>query len=202
MKPYVIFEHDHWNIVQEWQAGRVKPICNRAEAMVLLSPLHRARFLSMHRVKPRSVHIVPSAIDPSPFWKAQNKEGTIWMGTFDPGKGIAEAAEWAGANGPVDFYGWGPTPPEEGPNVRLHGWVQYEDVPDTLAQYKRFLFLPAAPEAFGRTVAEAYLSGCELVCNENVGALSWGWETREEWVDGVGSAPARFWQIMEDVLWA
>jgi glycosyltransferase involved in cell wall biosynthesis len=199
--PYVIFEHDCWNILQEWQAGRVKGICNGAKAMVFLSPLHRDTFLAMHRVTPREVYLVPSAIDPEYFMGGQERDGTIWIGTFDLSKGIVEAVEWAAANGPVDFYGWGPEPPS-GPNVRCYGWVDYQDIPDTLAQYERFLFLPSWPEAFGRTVAEAYLSGCQLVCNENVGALSWGWETREEWVDGVGSAPARFWQIMEDVLWA
>ena len=44
------------------------------------------------------------------------------------------------------------------------------------------------------------MSGCELVCNDNVGALSWGWKTLADWQQGTGSAPTTFWEIVGEVL--
>jgi hypothetical protein len=71
------------------------------------------------------------------------------------------------------------------------------DVPALLARYETFLFLPEWAEPFGRTVAEAVLAGCRTVLTpERIGALSWGWQTRDEWRAGVAGAPARFWEII------
>ena len=73
-------------------------------------------------------------------------------------------------------------------------------VPGIMGKAARFLFLPKWKEAFGRTVAEAVLSGCELVCNDNIGALSYGWDGRREWAEMLAKAPADFWRIVTEVL--
>ncbi len=197
--PYIVYEHDHWNTVQKWQPGMIRSIIHKAEAVVFLSPMHRKTFCSKHDVMPHRAYAVPSPIDVTlwdPHWA---KWGTVWMGSFWPQKGIAAACEWAAENGWVRFYGSGPLTPQ-GPNVEVHGQVPYSDVPRILAMAKRFLFLPASEEPFGRVVAEAALSGCELICNDNVGALSWGWNTLQDWRKGIGSAPTTFWEIMAEVL--
>jgi hypothetical protein len=200
-KPYVMYEHDHWTNAPEWQVGRVKYICERAVGMVFLSPLHRRRFLEMWRVCPRRAECVPSAIDPALFYSnGADRNDTVWLGTFHNVKGIREAVAWAAQNGLVHFYGRGPHTPK-GKNVWVYDWLPYDAVPGMLARYERLLFLPQGAEAFGRTVAEAYLSGCELVCNDHVGALSWGWQTRQEWADNLDSAPTTFWRLMENWLW-
>lgn len=198
LKPYVVYQHDLWEVIYKWQHGAVKPIIEQAEAVVFLSPLHRAAFCAVHGVKPRHTFTVPSPIDADAFGPAGEKEGTVWIGDFVPHKGVKEAISWAATNGPVDFYGSGRLS-LAGENVQLHGRLRYEEVPSILAAAETFLFLPSQPEPFGRIVAEAYLSGCELVCNERVGALSWGWETRDEWVEALAEAPGRFWAIMQDV---
>lgn len=201
-RPYMIFEHDYWDVHQEWQSSWITPVCEEAEAMVFLSPLHRQSFLRVHGVSPKRTFVVPSAIDVEPFWDLGNRDdraGTVWLGEFQPHKGIVAACRWAAENEPVDFYGWGPFPPA-GPNVRIAGCLPYDRVPEVLASCEKFLFLPHWAEPFGRTVAEAVLSGCELVCNANVGALWWGFRTREEWAEGVRTAGAKFWEIFEELF--
>lgn len=202
-QPYVKVSHDHWDTPQAWQRDWIGPVMNRARAVIFLSPLHRESYLRQHpEVRPQKVYLVPSPIDPAPFEglsEGASRQGTCWLGEFQPHKGVEAACRWARENGTVDFYGWGPFPPC-GDNVRLMGQAAYADIPGTMARYEQFLFLPEGVEAFGRTVAEARLAGCVLVVNEKVGALSWGWETREEWARGVGGAAARFWEIVLGVL--
>ena len=196
---YIVYEHDHWDTPQEWQRDWIGPIMNAAEAVIFLSPLHASAFKARHQVTPRQEYLVPSVIDVTQFAPGPDPHGTIWLGEWHRHKGIGAACRWAAKNGPVDFYGWGPCPPQ-GRNITQCGPLAYEDVPATLARYERFLFLPEWTEPFGRTVAEAALSVREMVCNERVGALSWGWQTREEWVEGLQGAAHRFWDIIGE-LW-
>ena len=199
-KAYIIYAHDLWPTYdQPWQEPWLDSVIEGAEAIIFLSPLHRDAFLAQHNVKTPQVFIIPSPLDPDRFKPAGARAGTVWLGEFQPHKGMKAACRWAAAYGPVDFYGWGPHPPC-GPGVRNKGLLPREAVAETLARYETFLFLPSAIEPFARTVAEAALSGCELVCNENVGALSWGWQTRAEWARGVSEAPARFWEAVGEVL--
>ena len=199
--PYVKYEHDYWNCDhQPWQQGWIKPVMEGARAVVFMSPLHREAFTELHEVDLQTIHLVPSPVDPSRFAPAEQKAGTIWLGQFYSHKGVRDACRWAMQHQEeVTFYGRGPFLPA-GPYVRLGGHVSYQDVPEIMGKAARFLFLPKWKEAFGRTVAEAVLSGCELVCNENVGALSWGWEGRREWAENLARAPADFWRIITEVL--
>ena len=54
------------------------------------------------------------------------------------------------------------------------GTVPHDDLPEIYNRTKNFVHLPRWNEAFGRTVAEAALCGCNIIGNENVGALSYG----------------------------
>ena len=202
-KPYIKIEHDYWNCVQRWQRDWVLPVMNGARAVIFLSPLHRDVWLRRPGMRPQRVFLVPSPLEPEPWLaaarQAKERRGVIWLGEFQPHKGVVEACRWAARHEPVDVYGFGPLHPQ-GPGVHVRGYLAYKDVPATLARYKRFLFLPRWQEPFGRTVAEAVLAGCELICNANVGALSWGWKTREEWAAAVSEAPQLFWKIVRGVL--
>jgi len=200
-QPYVKVENDYWDTPQGWQKDWIGPVMNGAQAVIFLSPLHREAFLRQHPgCRPKKTYLVPSPMDPADFIAKVKKPGSVvWLGEWQPHKGIEAACRWAAENGQVTFFGWGPMRPS-GPNVNCLGRLPYEMVPDVLARYERFLFLPEWIEPFGRTVAEAVLSGCELVCNDRIGALSWGWETREEWAKGVGTAAERFWEVIGGIL--
>jgi len=198
-RPYVKFEHDYWDTPQRWQRQSVRDVMRNARAVVFLSPLHRQTFQRHWGITLDNAHLVPSAIDATPFYSAPERWGTCWLGVYRDHKGVREACAWAEEHGEVDFYGFGPETPS-GPNVCDRGSLEYARVPDVLARYERFLFLPRWHEPFGRTVAEALLSGCQVVGNDRIGCLSWDWQGVEHLRAAVTTAPVTFWEIIQRAL--
>jgi glycosyltransferase involved in cell wall biosynthesis len=72
--------------------------------------------------------------------------------------------------------------------------IPYESMPELLASYERFVFLPSVLEPFGRVVAEAWAAGCEIVTNDLVGAKWWITERPE----AIESAAEDFWRVVLD----
>jgi glycosyltransferase involved in cell wall biosynthesis len=107
------------------------------------------------------------------------------------GKGLVQAFEWAEQNEPVDFWGVPQEQVPPSPRINARGIVPPEYVPEILARYERFVFLPATVEPFGRAVVEAWAAGCELILNRNVGALHW-----LEHPAGLSTAAADFWRLV------
>lgn len=137
---------------------------------------------------------IPPAIDLGRFRSGANgrpRQGNVCIGRFAYGKGQVQLAEWAAANGRVDVYG---DAYPSGPWAVAMGAVPYHEVPATLRRYERFVFLPTSLEPFGRAVVEAWAAGCELVVNENVGALHW---IREE-PEALKTAGEDFWSVITD----
>ena len=121
---------------------------------------------------------IPPPVDLSRFFQAAEfsnvRAGAVCIGSWrNYGKAPHRAAEWAQGNGGIDFYGSGPFSPPGSQEV------PYEDMPDLLARYERFVFLPMVIEPFGRLVAEAWAAGCEIVTNGLVGAAYWIQENPE-----------------------
>jgi len=195
---YFKFEHDYWDCYG-WQRAIIPEILTGARGVVFLSPLHAETFLDKWNVKPRRLALVPSSIDITPFRMLPDyeREGVLWIGEMQPHKGVQHAAAWADhTRTRVDFYGMGPEKPC-GEYVQMYGQVAPEDVPALMARYSGFCFFPVWNEPFGRTVAEAVMAGCELhVTEEKIGALSWKWKYRGEWMAAVSDAPVLFWKTI------
>ena len=145
---------------------------------IFCSPLQRARM-------GLEGELVPPALDLERFRLTRNlnhRTGACCIGRMAYGKGMELLAEFPE---PIDVYSSVP--------VADMGTALYQgaaaDVPATLAQYERFVFLPTALEPFGRAVVEAWAAGLELVVNRNVGALYW----IENYPGALDSAAADFW---------
>lgn len=159
---------------------------------VFCSPLHYERFpwRNGSSVDPT---LIPPPVDLDRFRKAceasQGRSGAVsvaaWM---NPGKAPHLAAEWAAGNGGLDFYGGGPFAPDGSAPVG------YDQMPQVLARYRQFVFLPTAVEPFGRLVVEAHAAGCEIVTNRLVGARYW----LEEDPDKLETAADDFWRLVLD----
>lgn len=158
---------------------------------VFCSPLHFERFpwLNGHKV---DHHLIPPPVDLQRFRDAaersQGRAGAVsvsaWRGW---GKTPYLTQEWARKNGvKVDFFGAGQCAPEGSETVL------YSEMPDLLAGYETFVFLPTALEPFCRVVAEAHAAGCEIVTNRLVGALHW----LENDVHAIDRAPQTFWDLV------
>lgn len=169
-------------------------LVTNAAKLLLLSPLHLA---TVAWAGDRDVEFVPPPIDADAFSSnGQPRQGTVWIGTWTwGGKGIEVAAQWGSEHGGITFYGEGPLVPPKLPGVTIKPPVPYADVPALLARSERLVHLPTKPEPFARTVAEGYLAGCEVVTNENAGAVWWIRERPEDLTRGA----EMFWAQVEAV---
>lgn len=181
--------HDLW---RDGDAGLRAWLLKHADVVLLSSPLQHGA-LAWRIEAP--IAYVPSAVD-APALRAaaggaNGRAGAMWLGRLYDGKGIGQAGEWARAAGvEIDVYGFGALEGAVKPPLRYCGQVAAAEVPALMAQYERFVFLPDAVEPYGRAAAEAWLAGCELIVNHNVGALWW----IENEPEAVGDGAARFWR--------
>src|SRR5262245_16013014 len=138
-----------------------------------------------------SPHLIPPPLDLKRFYDAaaesKGRAGAVSIGSWrNYGKAPHKALEWAQGNGGIDFYGSGPFAPPNSVEVPYHM------MPQLLAGYQTFVFLPIVIEPFGRLVAEAWASGCELVVNGLVGARYW----IEERPEALETAAEDFWRVV------
>jgi len=135
--------------------------------------------------------LVPPALDLARFRQAAGlngrpRAGIVALGPWmNYGKHPRAVLEWANGNA-VDFYGSGPLAP---PGARE---VPYDDLPELLAHYEKFVHLPLVIEPFGRGVVEAWAAGCKVVTNSLVGARYW----IEHKPEGLETAAADFWKAV------
>jgi glycosyltransferase involved in cell wall biosynthesis len=118
-----------------------------------------------------------------------NRNGAVCVASWrNAGKGQRKAMEWGDANGGLDIFGGGHLAPPGSQEVG------YDRMPELLASYRTFVFLPTVIEPFGRLVAEAWAAGCEVVTNNLVGA-KWWIENKPE---ALGTAARDFWKAVLD----
>jgi hypothetical protein len=166
--------------VRAWLSIYAVPVC--------CSPM-QADFMDI-----RGADLIPPPVDLSRFEQAAassngNRKGSVSVGSWrNYGKAPHRVAEWGAQNGGVDFYGGGVFAPGESREI------PYESMPELLASYERFVFLPSVLEPFGRVVAEAWAAGCEIVTNDLVGAKWWITERPE----AIETAAEDFWRVVLD----
>lgn len=187
-KRFIRFEHDYL-FGHQTAAGSVY---GRAAANIFLSPLQREE---MERTIgwriPRVRYQLP------PFEEAFRRRGArpapgtvLWLGQVHEIKGVAQVVAYARKRTDLrfTFRGFGSPSDVEGlsrslarlPNCSFGGPLPHDQAADAYRAHEYFVHLPAWREPFGRTVAEAYLCGCKLIVNDNVGAFSYPWS----WEDG------------------
>jgi hypothetical protein len=177
----------YWNDVGSWvRPDRMEQLEKHATP-IFCSPL-QAEYMGH-----KDAVCIPPPVNLARFEQAAatvngNRQGVVSVGSWrNLGKAPHRVAEWAQREGvPVDFFGDGPF----APNVSRP--VPYMDMPALLASYQTFVFLPSVIEPFGRTVAEAWAAGCEIVTNGLVGARYW----IEEKPEAIETAAADFWEVL------
>jgi hypothetical protein len=159
---------------------------------VFTSPLHADRFPWFNGSRP-DFHLIPPPVDLKPFVEArersQGRAGAVsvapWRGW---GKNPYLTQQWAAQTGTrVDYFGGGQLAPPGSQQV------PYDQMPDLLARYRTFVYLPSAIEPFCRVAAEAYAAGCEVVVNNLVGARHY---LNEENIGLVDTSREAFWKLV------
>jgi glycosyltransferase involved in cell wall biosynthesis len=184
-KRVIRFHHD----LARDESPRLWDYLNENAEHIFTSPYHR----DLYGGYPDAA-LIPSAINLTDFRpnrqtrRHPNRKGMVTVGSWQaPSKGgdlVANAA--AQLDQEVDCYGPGAFPPL-GPYIAHRGPVDHSDLPAILWQYEEFIFLPVAPEPFGRCVAEAWAAGLEIVVNDLVGCRWW-----------IENKPEKLWTAAED----
>ena len=200
--PYIRFEHDYLDYFLD--KDEVKKMFGNSLANIFLSPLHLKQ--NQTYCKDNNNYYIPSPIDPKLFYKKSTpKSGVMWAGELGRHKGLDNVADWATKNKTgVDIYGWiGDesllTMVKEHSFLNYKGQLSHQEMRVKLREYESFIHLPVWYEPFGRAVMEAYLSGCKLITNNKVGAMSfdWDYDNYEEVKKNLESSPDLFWEIIK-----
>jgi len=182
------------------------PIFLEAKLLIWLSPLHRESWLwACPELEQKPYAIVPSPIDSSQFHDMKlPREGVVCVTSLFEFKGRGNVLHWAEEHPDqkITCVGGNPIPGEPlPPNCHEVGQVPPWRMNELYNEHKAFLHLPGTPQPFDRTVAEAYLAGCEIIGNKLIGALSYDWfRSREKVAEHCGSSSKLFWGKIEEVL--
>lgn len=212
-KPYVFFVHDYWPLCKlrlyypmldkcrvcypslDWRA-----IFEKSKLIVWLSPLHRESWLfTFSELEKHEYALVPSPVSPDDFYDMKlERKGAIAVHSGVDFKGKERFVEWCVEHPdvPVTLVGPGDNLP---PNVTRIEHVLYTKINELYNRHEYFVHLPMNPMPFDRTVAEAYLAGCKIIANKNVGALSWEqfYQSREHVERLLRASSAMFWDKIE-----
>jgi hypothetical protein len=138
-------------------------------------------------------HLIPPPVDMGRFADAAqrvngDRSGAVSVASWrNHDKAPYRVAEWALANDTsIDFYGGGQMAP---PGCQE---IPYDRMPDLLARYETFVYLPTVIEPFGRLIAEAWAAGCKIITNRLVGARYWV----EEHPEAIDTAADDFWRVV------
>lgn len=203
LKPVIKQIRDPWyagsSLLRRW-------LLQNAEILIFSSPVQVDHFEYQTDL---CYKLVPPPVDLEQFREAavppRERHGNIFVGRCDIFKGAHVAVDWAIHNSePLDLYGpqgfgsgkfleFGKLPA----NVKFHGQVPYVNMPAIMGRAKRFIAMPSWPEAFGRTTAEAWTAGCELLVRpDKIGACWWIKNDPEALEHGV----EMFWEAVGGVL--
>jgi len=185
-----------------------KNVMTKAKLLVWLSPLHREAWLKKHpELKDLPHHLHPSPVEPGPFEEAAKNPkrepgSVVGINVLNSFKGRDNCLDYAKAHPELKFmFIGGPDQDVTLPgNCRAMSGIASDQVPWMLAQTEYLIHLPQSPEPFGRVIPEAVFSGCKLIVNDRIGALSYGWKTKEEMRKALTESPSKFWERVEGLL--
>ena len=204
---YARYEHDYdaAKLIRKWPG-----LYDRSLVNIFLSPLHLSETERILGGKVAGT-IIPSPIDTKLFRNAEKrreKGSALLVGNIVPEKGLENVLRYLGSSPETKVYVAGFNIKNEFAEkflahnrVEYLGKFDYQEMPEVYNRFESLIHLPKWKEPFGRVVVEAYLCGCSLIVNDNVGAASYDWDWRE--IEGIKKkvqTRRRFWDTIEKVL--
>jgi glycosyltransferase involved in cell wall biosynthesis len=216
-KPYLFFLHDYTPICKVrlffpmltkckscYRRDTWLEILQESKLLIFLSKLHRDAWLfTCPELRQNKYLLNPSTIDCSQFYDLkQERSGSIAVNSGLDFKGRKVLVEYAEAHPEEQIALVGPVDGPLADNIVLRDAVPYDQMNELYNAYKTFIHLPENPMPFDRTPVEAKLSGCKVIGNKNVGALSWKFmhHGREEIERAMSKANKDFWVAVERAL--
>jgi len=185
VRPVIMYAHQ-WNIMGFG-----------ANSIVYQSPLHATQ----HKFG-KSFIIPPAITSEEVVYEGDELEpinANLWLGTFSPETG-ADIAVRVGEAERVEthFFGW--QVPQSNTNFsKLGGEIVHTQIPSLYRRYLRLVYYPRDPQPFGRSIAEALLSGAEVRVSGKLGIESFD-KPIQEVLESTFTASEEFWKLVETHL--
>ncbi|WP_026905521.1 glycosyltransferase [Pedobacter glucosidilyticus] len=175
----------------------VRDLYQKSILNIYLSPLHQKVSESLLGLPVNKCFVLKPIIDKDKFYNMHLDRDIeyLFVGIIGEAKGLNEIREKYKEKN-IHFIG------KIAPGIDLdfgtyHGHVDYTEIPKFMNRAKRFVFFPRWPEPQGRVVVEAALCGCEIIGNENVGALSFPMNLSD--ANNYLNVEADFWEEIENL---
>jgi hypothetical protein len=142
----------------------------KAKSCVFLSPLHQEETERIIKQQLRNSYVWLPQINTDQFYQSGTEYRDIpylAVGALNYWKGTQEVIR---QYRDIQLIGYGGYSTYKG----YLGHTSHDKLPSFYRRTQNFVHLPIWKEPFGLTVAEASLCGCNIISNENVGALSYG----------------------------
>jgi glycosyltransferase involved in cell wall biosynthesis len=171
----------------------------KSVANIFVSPLQREVISKSVNIPENHKSLIVNPIINTNDFKNHNSERDIdflFVGVLSEAKGYFELREkFRDKN--IHLVG------DIHPDIKLDfgtylGKLSYSEIPFIMNRAKNFVYLPRWPEPQGRVVVEAALSGCKLITNENVGALSFPYDISDP--RNIEKSGELFWQELEELM--
>jgi len=203
-QPCIRYEHDYW------VSDHFPELFKKVKHNIFLSPLHYKAVCKKVGYDIENYSLVPSSVDNIRFKPKGEKEPNtvLWAGNFCKFKNSDGYIEFAKQNPNMKCYiaGWGANIDDiKGvDNIKYLGELTTAEL---IKEYQRCQYFFHKPiiysEPFGRTVIESYYCGCSLLINENIGAISWGWDFGNyEQIRKNTQSQFKFWKIIKNEIQA
>lgn len=148
---------------------------------IFLSPLHSLEFSKFLGSTPPNIYHFFQPIDTEIFYdkKLQRDIPYLFVGALNWFKGLGDAIAMFGDKG-LHIVGRNTGVIESLPKSIVYlGEKTPSQLSEVYNRTQKFVHVPRWQEPSARTVVEAALCGCELILNENVGVLSFGYDIRD-----------------------
>lgn len=175
-----------------------KKLYKNAILNVFLSPLHKQTTEKILQIKLENSFLLKPIIDTNMFKNNNVKRDIdyLYVGLISESKGLKEIKERYKKS---NIHLAGPIHPDFKLDFGIyHGKISYNQVPYLMNRAKNFLCLPKWIEPAGRVVSEAALCGCNIISNNNVGALSFEMNLSEP--KNYLGIVENFWDNIEELI--
>lgn len=173
---------------------------------VFQSPKHFEAHFDFYGEAVNNYIVLPPTVDVDNIKIVEKKLDNFipFFGDLNGLKGGYEFVSYAKENAEINFivYGNNRLNAEIPSNIQFKDYVDNNQVLEILGKSKSVFIKPSWPEPSGRLAAEAFLSECKLITNENVGTWSFDFypNNKEKALKEIKNAPIKFWNSVANLF--
>jgi len=177
-----------------------KELFTKAVFNIFLSPLHASVFQKIYPGLKEKTFILKPLVDVDLFRDKGIKRDIKYAsyGGHSETKGFYNIMEMF-PNEEVIFFGSkNDKLPRKFGYGKVIGRIPYDEMPEFLNRVEYYIHMPRWPEPHGLIVNQAALSGCKLITNDNVGAMTHSYDMMDR--EAYRKNAEELWEKIEDTV--